>query len=53
MFLQITIMDDNCLKQLKPSGQKLSICITKPKFPTIKVYMVQHPHFCNRLSVTT
>lgn len=33
MFLYIMIIDDNYLKQLKPSGQKLSICITKPKLP--------------------
>jgi hypothetical protein len=32
-FLQIMIMDDNYPKQLKSSGLKLSICITKPKLP--------------------
>jgi hypothetical protein len=51
MFLQIMRMEDNYLKQPKPSKQKLPICITKPNFPKIKVHIVQHPHFCNGLSV--
>jgi len=53
MFLQIMTMNDNYMKQINPQAKNLAFVSQSQQVPTIKVYMVQHPHFCNSLSVTT